>query len=93
MPGPRGPAGFTSTTIVTASVSVPVGGTLTQSVTCPVSVPRAIGGGFEVPDAYSNVMTVLQDRPLGGGEGWAVRMRNGGSSLPLPYAIWAVCAA
>ena len=36
-------------------------------------------------------MTVLDSRPLGGGDGWAVRMRNGGNSFALPHTIWAIC--
>jgi len=35
---------------------------------------------------------VIQDRPLLGENGWAVRMKNGGNALALPYQIYAVCA-
>jgi len=58
---------------------------------CPSSHPKVTGGGYIIPHDYSIFGQVLQDRPLLGASGWAVRMRNNGNSLPLPYQIYAVC--
>jgi hypothetical protein len=82
---------LSDTTVVSQAVSTPVSTFETDSLTCPVTHPDVTGGGYEIPDAFSNVALVLDSRPLGGGNGWAVRMRNGGNSLALPYTIWAVC--
>ena len=90
--GVQGPAGFSDTTVVWADVSTPVSAIETDSVTCPNSHPDVTGGGYIVPDNYANVAQVIQDRPLLGENGWAVRMSNHGNSLALPYQIYAVCA-
>ena len=49
------------------------------------------GGGFELSTGYEQYSEVLDSRPLGQGDGWAVRMRNHGNAQPLPYTIWAIC--
>jgi len=90
-PGDQGPSGSSDTTVVWADVSTPAAAVETDSVTCPSSHPNVTGGGYIVPDDYSNFAQVLQDRPLLGENGWALRMRNNGNSLPLPYQIYAVC--
>jgi hypothetical protein len=92
--GQTGPAGFASTTVVSANASTPASSTATGSVPCPNSHPRVVGGGFEIPEPVASIMTVLDSRPLAGGSGWAVEVRNGSSgpgSQPINYAIWAVC--
>jgi hypothetical protein len=54
---------------VTASVSTPISSVETD----PTSHPDVAGGQYEIPDTYANVAQVLQDRPLDGENGWAVR--------------------
>jgi len=91
--GPPGPAGSSDATLVTLAVSTPVGTIETDAVTCPSSHPNATGGGYAITGGYETVAQVLETRPLAGLGGWAVRMRNNGSSLPLPYEIWVICVS
>jgi hypothetical protein len=90
--GQTGPAGFASTTVVFGNVSTPTSQFSTGTVSCPVLHPHALGGGFEVADNFSGVMTVMSSRPTDNGLGWTVRMRNGGNAIPLTWTIWAACA-
>jgi hypothetical protein len=89
--GPQGPAGFSGVTVITEAESTPVASIETDSMNCPASHPDVTGGGYEITDGFENVAQVVQTRPLLAGNGWAVRMRNNGNSLALPYTIWAVC--
>lgn len=90
--GSQGPPGFSDIYVQTGVVSTPISTIEIDSVTCPSSYPDVTGGGYEIHVGYENVAQVVDSRPLGLGNGWAVRMRNNGNSLPLPYTIWAICA-
>jgi hypothetical protein len=80
-----------STTVITLTFSVPGGGFASGIATCPGSRPNVTGGGFELPDSVGNLANIMQSRPLGGEDGWLVRVRSGAEN-PFNVTVWAVCA-
>lgn len=80
-----------NTTIVSATVAVPISSFGNATASCS-SGSRVVGGGFSIPDAYVDVSDLVQSRPADDGSGWIVRMRNTGNSLSLPVTVWAICA-
>lgn len=90
--GPQGPAGFSDVYIETRVVSTPPSTVEIDSVTCLRGATyKVTGGGYEIHVGYEPYAQVVDSRPLGGGNGWAVRMRNNGNSQALQYTIWAIC--
>jgi len=85
-------AGYFATFIQIVSASTPPSSISFQLADCPSSHPHVVGGGFEIPDSAAQFVTVLQSRPLVSGQGWDVHIRNGGNSLPINWAVYAVCA-
>ena len=61
-------------------------GSRTARTRCPT--PSA--GGYDVSDSIGNLFNVMQNRPLGDGSGWLVRMRSGAQN-PFTTEVWAVC--
>jgi hypothetical protein len=84
--------GFFETSIEVVNGVTPASSISSQLVECPAARPRVVGGGFTIPDSLAQFVTVLESRPLLGGVGWQVRVRNGGNAMPLGYQVWAVCA-
>ena len=89
--GPQGPAGLSDTLVHTQTVSTPPSTTEIDSATCPGTHPKVTGGGYEIGVGWESFAQVVDTRPLAGGQGWAVRMKNIGTALALPYTIWAIC--
>ena len=79
------------TWIVTTSFSTPGGSFATGTATCPASLPFVVGGGYDVSDSIGNLFNVMQNRPLGSGDGWLVRMRSGAQNA-FTTEVWAICA-
>jgi hypothetical protein len=88
--GPQGPAGVPNTTVVTVTFSTPGGSFASGIAMCPPARPNVLGGGYELPDSIGNLANVMQTRPLGGEDGWLVRMRSGAQN-PFNTTVWAVC--
>jgi Collagen triple helix repeat (20 copies) len=88
--GPQGPAGVPNTTVVTTTFSVPGGGFGQAIAQCVSPRPNVLGGGYEIGDAIGNLANVMQSRPLGGEDGWFVRVRSGAQN-PFNVTAWAVC--
>jgi hypothetical protein len=89
--GDQGPPGPASTFVTTTSFTAPAGSFASKSVTCPLSVPHVLGGGYDVPDSAFGHFDVMQNRPLGDGTGWLVEIGNGGASS-FGVDVWAICA-
>jgi len=89
--GNQGPAGFSGTDVVSQAVSTPPSTTEVDTISCPGTHPDVTGGGYEITPGFENVAFVMDTRPTADGNGWAVKMRNGGIAAVLPYSIWAVC--
>jgi hypothetical protein len=81
-----------STWIVTTTFSTPGGSFATGTATCPAGLPYVLGGGYDVSDSIGNLFNVMQNRPLGAGNGWLVRMRSGAQNS-FTTEVWAICAA
>ena len=88
--GPQGPAGVPNTTVVTTTFSVPGGGFASGTAMCPALRPNVLGGGYEIADSIGNLANVMQTRPLGGDDGWIVRVRSGAANA-FNVTTWAVC--
>lgn len=90
--GPAGPAGATDIVIVTTSFSTPAGSFATGTATCPADHPHVTGGGYDLSDAVGDLASVMQNRPLGTGTGWLIRVRSGAANA-FTTEVWAICAA
>jgi Collagen triple helix repeat (20 copies) len=88
--GIQGPPGFASTFITTTTFSTNGGSFNTGIADCPDSLPHAVAGGYDVSDSIDNLFNVMQNRPVGHGSGWLVRMRSGAQN-PFTPEVWAVC--
>jgi hypothetical protein len=88
--GIQGPPGFASVFIQTNTFSTPGGSFATGTAVCPDSLPPVVGGGYDVSDSIGNLFNVMQNRPLGAGDGWLVRMRSGAQNA-FTTEVWAVC--
>jgi hypothetical protein len=88
--GIQGPPGFASTFITTTTFSTNGGSFNTGIADCPDSLPHAVAGGYDVSDSIGNLFNVMQNRPVGHGSGWLVRMRSGAQN-PFTPEVWAVC--
>ena len=86
----QGPPGFASTFITTTTFSTNGGAFNTGIADCPDSMPHAVAGGYDVSDSIGNLFNVMQNRPVGDGSGWLVRMRSGAQN-PFTTEVWAVC--
>ena len=94
--GVQGPPGFASRYIADAVVSFPVATgaqpeAQARTVTCPGGTPRVVGGGYSYSEQFAGYAVVLENRPLLGGDGWLVRIRNNGNSLAISAGIYAIC--
>jgi hypothetical protein len=90
--GPAGPGGTADVVIATTTFSVPGGSFATGIASCPADHPHVTGGGYDVSDSIGNLFTAMQNRPVGDGSGWLVRMRSGAQNA-FTTEVWAVCAA
>jgi hypothetical protein len=91
-PGAEGPAAVAQTYVADA-VLVAAGAAVTQdSIVCPVSMPKVLGGGFSFAEQAQPYLTILESRPIIGGNGWVVGVRNGGNGS-LNVGMYAVCTA
>ena len=81
-----------TTWIVTTSFSTPGGSFATGTASCPAGLPYVVGGGYDVSDSIGNLFNVMQNRPLGAGNGWLVRMRSGAQNA-FSTDVWAICTA
>ena len=87
--GVQGPPGFASVFITTSTFSTPGGSFASGIADCPDSLPHAVAGGYDVSDSIGNLFNVMQNRPLGDGSGWLVRVRSGAAN-PFTTEVWAV---
>ena len=88
--GPQGPAGVPNTTVVTTTFSTPGGSFASGIAMCPAARPNVLGGGYELSDSIGNLANIMQTRPLGGEDGWLVRVRSGAQNA-FNTTVWAVC--
>lgn len=94
--GAQGPPGFSDQFVAEASVSWPVAtgaqpNAQARTVTCPAPTTKVMGGGYRFDEAYTPWAKVIESRPVSGGTGWQVTIRNEGNSLAIPGAVYAVC--
>jgi hypothetical protein len=94
--GVQGPPGFASRYIADAVVSFPVATgaqpeAQARTVTCPGGTPEVVGGGYSYSEQFAGYAVVLENRPLLGGDGWLVRIRNNGNALAITAGIYAIC--
>jgi hypothetical protein len=75
---------------VTLTFSTPGGGFASGIAMCPPARPNVLGGGYEIADSIGNLANVMQTRPLGGEDGWVVRVRSGAQNA-FNTTAWAVC--
>ena len=91
MMGPQGPQGIPGVSgyqAIERRVSVNASSTSTLTVECPAGkVP--FGGGFYALDGTSNMSTVLRSSPTA--TGWAVMLKNSGSSYANNFNIYVTC--
>lgn len=88
--GPPGPAGASNQHVISQQVETPPSGDEIDMAECD-GTQKATGGGYEISPGYEPYREVVDSRPLGGGNGWAVRMVNHGNAQPLKYTIWVIC--
>jgi collagen triple helix repeat protein len=96
--GIQGPPGFSSIARPTFDFNAVRGGFTTASVTCQTPTARVVGGGVDIRDnpgfaGSSNLTWVQFSRPLPGGNGWFVRVRNDGNTFDNPATVYAICVS
>jgi hypothetical protein len=94
--GDTGPSGVTWEDIAEASVTFPVATqqhpeAQSRTVMCPQGTTWVTGGGYSLDEGYRDYQVVLESRPLLGKDGWLVRIRNNGNSLPIPVELFVIC--
>lgn len=94
--GDPGPPGLSDEVIATSTVTFPVAtssapNAQARTAMCPTTHPNVTGGGYSFNESYWPYATVVESRPLLGEDGWLVRIRNDGNTLPIPAEIFAVC--
>ena len=70
--------------------STGAGSFASQTVTCPTTHPRVIGGGVETAAPLKDFGRLLESYP-NGTNAWTVRLKNEGGSLALSSTAYAIC--
>jgi hypothetical protein len=96
--GIQGPPGFSNITRPLLDFNATRGSFSTASVTCQTPTTRVVGGGVDIRDnpgfsGSSDKTWVQFSRPLPGGNGWFVRVRNDGTTFDNPSTIYAICVS
>lgn len=87
--GPQGPRGFDQIVRPEVSFATIQGGFASQTVPCPGTHPRVIGGGVNTT-TFEDFGKVVESYP-NGTNAWTVRLRNDGTSFALQSTAYAIC--